>query len=196
MTNYDRLIEFVREKQTGHPFAGFDHVERVHQISLELAKGLEVDEELLRTAAYLHDIAVPVFGAERHHERAAEVADALLDEIGFPREKKAALYEVINTHTRYYATEPKSLEAKILKDADGIDYIGAVGVLRGVIRGFRSKKYDGNVSGHGVQLLESLIQNAIGTFTTEKGQKMAEVRIELIRQYIHELQYEMLQKAD
>jgi uncharacterized protein len=196
MTDFNRLIEYVKEKHTGHPFAGFDHVERVHQICLELAKGLEVDEELLRTAAYLHDIAVPVFGAERHNERAAEVAADLLEEIGFPATKKAPLFEAIHTHTRYYETNPQTVEAKILKDADGIDYIGTVGILRGVVRSLRNKSYDGNVSENATKMMENLIATSAGTFSTDKGQKMAEDRMNAVKRYIAEIQAEMQQKAE
>lgn len=196
MTDFNRLIDYAKEKHTGHPFAAFDHVERVHQICMELAKGLEVDEELLRTAAYLHDIAVPVLGAEKHNEKALEVAGDFLKEVGFPESKVDALYEAINTHTRYYNTVPKSIEAQILKDADGIDYIGVVGILRSVMRSSRSKKYDGNVSEHGVALLQSLIDSSKGTFSTEKGKMMAEERMNMVQKYIDRLQDEIQLKVE
>ena len=35
---------------------------------MELAKGLDVDMDVLRVAAYLHDIAVPVLGADKREQ--------------------------------------------------------------------------------------------------------------------------------
>lgn len=181
MVDYDKVITFVKAKQSNHPFAGFDHIERVHNICMELAKGVDVDIDVLRVAAYLHDIAVPVLGPAKHHERAAEVVGDLLDKVGLAPEKQKLVFDIIRTHTRYSKTDPITLEAKILKDADGIDYLGAVGIMRGVLRSFQNKIYAGNVSSQGKQILDDLLNNVEGTFATEKGRQMANERIEFIK---------------
>ncbi|MFA5527848.1 MAG: HD domain-containing protein [Peptostreptococcales bacterium] len=191
MVDYKSIKEYVMKIHSNHPFAGYDHVERVHGICMELSQGLDVDEDVLRVAAYLHDIAVPIYGAEKHYEKALDVVEGLLRDWGLPEEKYDAVFEAIRTHTRYSNSEPKSLEAKILKDADGIDYLGAVGILRGVLRGYTSGKYKGNVSTNGKILLNNLIDTARGTFSTEKGKKIAEERMDFIKNFIERLDGEI-----
>jgi uncharacterized protein len=192
MVNYEKLINYVNTKQAGHPFAGTDHVERVHNLCLVLAEGLKVDMEVLRVAAYLHDIAVPVFGPTKHNEQAEEVVGNLLSEIGLASEKQKVVFEAIRTHTRYYNLKPTSIEAEILKDADGIDYLGAVGIARGVLRSFKNGKYSGNVSLEGKGILLNLLDGIESTFATKKGKKMANDRIAFIKLYIKELEEELL----
>ncbi len=191
MIDYEKLIAFVKEKHAVHPFAGIDHIERVHDISLALAKGTAADVDVLRVGAYLHDIAVPVFGPDKHNERAAEVVGDLLDKVGVPGEKQKQVFDIIRTHTRYLKTEPSTLEAKILKDADGVDYLGAVGIMRGVMRSFRNKSYAGNVSSQGKQILGNLLNNIEETFATEKGKQMAKDRIDFIKMFIERLDKEI-----
>lgn len=191
MIDYEQLVAFVKEKQTNHPFASYDHVERVHNLCLVLAKGQDIDMDILRVAAYVHDIAVPVLGPAGHHDRAAEVAGDLLDRIGLPKEKHPLVYDVIRMHTRYSKTEPKALEAIILKDADGLDYIGAVGIMRSVLRCQQRKLYDGNVSRQGNVVLDDLIKTVTGTFVTPLARQMAEERMEVVRQFKRQLEKEI-----
>lgn len=190
MVNYEILRRFVQEKHSGHPFAGWDHILRVHDLCLKLAEGLKVDQDVLRVAAYLHDIAVPVFGPEKHNIRAAEVVGRLLWEIGVPEEKHAAIFDAVKTHTRYASLVAESLEAKILRDADGLDYLGAIGILRNVLRSFKRGSYDGDVSVGGRQLVAELYERVEGTFETGKAKKIAEERIEFIKKFIKRLDEE------
>lgn len=191
MIDYAKLRAFVEEKQTGHPFAGFDHVQRVHDICLKLADGLEIDRNVLECAAYLHDIAVPVFGPEQHYERAQEAAGDILAQVGLPKEKHKLVFDAIKTHTRYIDVTPETIEGKVLKDADGIDYLGAIGIMRGVLRSYRNKSYSGNVSTEGKQTLTKLVDKVDKTFSTEKGKAMAKERIDFISGFLRRLDEEI-----
>ncbi len=81
MIDYEKLKNFVKEKHLNHPIAGFDHIERVHDLCLHLSEGLNIDKEHLRVAAYLHDIAVPPYGPLKHNEKAPEVIGTLLSDL-------------------------------------------------------------------------------------------------------------------
>lgn len=191
MINWDKLIEFVKDKHIGHHFAGFDHVERVYNLCVELSKDYDVDADVLKAAAYIHDIAVPMYGPSKHNERALEVAGDILREIGFPKEKDELVYSAIKSHTRYEDIKPESIEAKILKDADGIDYLGSIGILRGVARGLKNGSYTGNVSGEGTNLLNGLVDKVSGSFETKRGNDMAEDRIQFINSFMERLKVEI-----
>jgi len=64
--------------------------------------------------------------------------------------------------------------------------------MRGVIREYRSGKYKGNVTEHGQALLNNLIDTTNGTFSTDKGKKMAQERIEFIKVFVEQLGGEII----
>ena len=64
----------------------------------------------------------------------ARERQAILERLGFPPEKIPLVVEIIRTHQP--AQEPESLEGKILRDADILEQLGAIGILR---HGFQSR---------------------------------------------------------
>jgi uncharacterized protein len=196
MVDYPKLQAFVEKTQV-HPVAGLDHTKRVHDICMMIArKKQNVDYDVLKVAAYLHDVAVPVFGNKNHHEKAAQAIGDLLNEIGLPAEKHGRVLEAIRTHSRQEKDlVPATIEAQILKDADGIDGIGAVGILRAVLRSFKSGAYDGDVNKNGVRLVNSRminIQGADRTFFTEEGKQMAEEKVKFHQLFMRQLEDELI----
>ena len=105
--------------------------------------------------------------------------------------KQKQVFDIIRTHTRYTKTEPLTLEAKILKDADSIDYLGAIGIMRAVMRSFRNKSYAGNVSTQGKQILGDLIDTVDDAFATEKGKQIGKERIDFINMFMKRLDKEL-----
>jgi len=68
-------------------------------------------------------------------ELGAEKALPVLERIGFPQEKRAAVLHAIRVHDVAAAPEDRtSLESKILYDADKLDTLGVVGILRYIRR--------------------------------------------------------------
>lgn len=110
------------------------HVERVRKLCLHIAEVEGADKNTLEIAAYLHDVGRHdqdlSKGKVCHAEKGAERARPLLE--GFPLsvEQKANIIHCIRTHRFRGGHVPKTLEAKILFDADKLDAIGAVGVGR------------------------------------------------------------------
>ncbi len=127
-----RLIkEYSREKMDRLGLFGWPHVQRVLRLCVELTKleGADVDIEVLKTAALLHDVAKYL---EKNDPRidhgvvGAQMAEAFLKKCGFPEQKVDAVCHAIKVHT--HSEEPKSVEAKILHDADFLDKLGATGI--------------------------------------------------------------------
>ena len=113
---------------------GPDHSERVLQTALTLGRRMGARLEILAPAALLHDIGRREESQSRgricHAERGAELAAPLLPELGYSVAEVAAICHCIRAHRYRSATEPASLEAQILFDADKLDSIGAVGIGR------------------------------------------------------------------
>jgi len=113
---------------------GPDHIDRVHRTALYIGSLMGAELEILSTAALLHDIGrryeMEQQGGICHAEKGAELARDILQELGFPAEKIEAIAHCIQTHRYRGENVPKSLEAKILFDADKLDSIGAIGIGR------------------------------------------------------------------
>jgi uncharacterized protein len=127
-----KLATFIG--QYNHPGWGIAHSERVYELALELTKQQEtdVDQDALLAAAYLHDVgALEPYRQEGvdHAERSAAIAEEMLLSVGFPTNKIPLVKEIILGHT-VNAPPPTSTEAIVFRDADFLDFLGAIGVTR------------------------------------------------------------------
>lgn len=121
----------------GDPAHDFTHVERVLTMAERLAREEGADLAVVRTAALLHDIARGdeeegmglVAEAETDHALlAARRARSLLAGADLPFVE--AVVHAIEAHRYRNGIEPRTIEARVLFDADKLDAIGAVGVAR------------------------------------------------------------------
>ena len=127
-------IRILAEKIMGDDFAhGYPHVMRVRRYAWLIVEkeGLDVDELVLELAILLHDTGRKI--GEPHAYYSALMAKALLqDRISDDRVEK--IVNAILYHSYSYARknriEPLGHEAKILSDADKLDALGIVGLVR------------------------------------------------------------------
>ncbi len=128
-------LEFARRYYPStDPVHGFDHIERVYALAERLAQSEGADLEIVRAAALLHDIegSHPA-GDERgsHHVQSADLAGEILREQGWAEERIRAVQHCIRAHRyRDNSEPPATIEAKILFDADKLDVLGAIGIVR------------------------------------------------------------------
>ena len=113
----------------------FDHIIRVYNMAVRLAKAECADLEIVRAAALLHDSQgsdpTSASGRLEHHQASAKFAAAVLAEKGWEQERIRAVQHCILAHRfRNPAEKPETLEAKIIFDADKLDALGAVGAAR------------------------------------------------------------------
>ena len=115
------------------PVHGFNHILRVYRMAERLAKAEGADLEIVRAAALLHDAEGPGVGDTRleHQHASARFAGEILAAEGWSEEKITAVQHCIRSHRfRDPSEQPQSIEAKVLFDADKLDAIGAIGVVR------------------------------------------------------------------
>lgn len=120
---------------------GFGHIERVYRLCQKIGQAEGADMEILLTAALLHDAQGSHPGAnsrDDHHLRSADFAGGVLSGMGWPADKIAAVQHCIRAHRYRKEDIPESLEAKVLFDADKLDVIGAVGVVRALAYAFQA----------------------------------------------------------
>lgn len=117
---------------------GFQHVDRVRRWALYIARedGYP-DLELVEAAALLHDIGLAAVTERRDHGRVgADIAMRFLREKAFFDESEVlAIADAIRTHNA--PPGGGGLLGTILREADTLDALGAVGVMRAF-----ASKYD------------------------------------------------------
>lgn len=135
MDVFDKIKEEVRQKMGGvNSCHEWEHTERVYNLAIQIGKKEKADLEVLRLAAVLHDIARKEQdesgGKICHAERGAVLAREILKKYNFPEEKIKNIAHCIEVHRFRKNKTPKTLEAKILHDADKLDAMGAIGLGR------------------------------------------------------------------
>ena len=122
---------------------GFDHIERVYRTCEKIGLLEGADMEILLTAALLHDASGshPGEGSRKdHHLQSAKFAAEILKKENWGKEKSDAVQHCIRAHRFRKNESPQSIEAKILFDADKLDVIGAIGVVRALAYAFQVKE--------------------------------------------------------
>jgi uncharacterized protein len=122
---------FFRNARGSHDW---DHTRRVYRLCLRIGKKEKADLDVLRLAALLHDIGrgrEDRSGGKTCHARTGAVlARGLLEKHGLDPAIVRDVVRCIRTHRFRKRTVPRTLEAKVLFDADKLDSIGAVGIGR------------------------------------------------------------------
>lgn len=132
---YIPIYEIV-EKELSCSGHNIEHIIRVYHLSKYLAKfELDVNMDVMIPAALLHDIArvkedTDKTGSIDHAVLGAEIAGDVLNKLGYEKKLIPQIKDCIKTHRFRSNNHPKSIEAKILFDADKLDCIGAVGIAR------------------------------------------------------------------
>src|SRR5579864_7884812 len=120
------------------PAHGWEHIERVYNLALYLAQREGGDAFIVGMAALLHDLGrmSHALDASRHHaDLSVEQAAELLAVHRLPAQAQDAITHAIAAHSFSLGIEPRTLEAKIVRDADRLDSLGAIGILRWAITG-------------------------------------------------------------
>ncbi len=181
--------DIARQMLGNATFAGLDHAERILQIVEDIGQREGADLDILRVAALLHDIGVPV-NKPRHYEIGALMARGILSQLGFTEDEIEPIAHVIEAHSRYGGPDPQTIEGKILQDADAVEYVGAIGLARAFARGLESGAYRGDVS-ELPALIDGLIERVDGTLHTERGQALVRERIAYLRAFQERLKAEL-----
>lgn len=112
----------------------FSHIQRVYNMAERLARIEGGDLEIVHAAALLHDSRGTMPGSNEraeHHLASAVFAAEVLAEEGWPQDRIEAVQHCIRAHRfRDKRERPETIEAKVVFDADKLDDLGAVGVMR------------------------------------------------------------------
>jgi uncharacterized protein len=129
-----RLVELVVTHAQADGAHDLSHLNRVWANAQGLLRSTAGANSLVVMAAcYLHDLVnLPKDHPERSKASllSARKGVARLAELRFPREALPGVAHAIEAHSYSANVEARTIEAKIVQDADRIDALGAVGLAR------------------------------------------------------------------
>jgi HD superfamily phosphodiesterase len=122
---------------TGH---GWLHTDRVRRNILTLAAEEGVDPVLAELAALLHDVGRTQPGPERQHgDRSATLAEPVLAGLSLTAEERQVVLHAVRWHN---SGRDDTLLLCVLRDADMLDGLGALGLMRAFMSKSHLLPYD------------------------------------------------------
>ena len=126
------LRGLVAQRMKADPAHDLAHLDRVWS-NAEVIADEQTDMQVLLAACYLHDlINLPKNDPDRHFasRRSAQEAEPILRNLGFDDTSVLAAQHAIEAHSFSANIPPRTAEARILRDADRLDALGAIGIAR------------------------------------------------------------------
>jgi uncharacterized protein len=185
-----------------------EHVHRVLNYAIEIAEnesgaGCEIDFDILTVACLLHDIARPEQFADSRIDHAVfggvKAYDWLVSS-GYSANFANLVKACVETHRFRSDDPPKSIEAKILFDADKLDACGAMGIARTLLHNAHTMRplysldenslvQDGQDDEQNSFLKEYKykLEKLYDRFYTDYGSKLAEKRKEAAKSFYNAL---------
>ncbi|MGM9891753.1 HD domain-containing protein [Limosilactobacillus sp.] len=136
-------IDKLGEDSTGH---GMDHINRVVKMAKKIALGEGVDPFVPVAAAYLHDTIDEKLVA--NVDEAKEELWTYLEQNGFDDADIVTIMDVITNISFAHTLDDEPIHltkvGEIVRDADWLDAIGAIGIIRAIYYGgaHHEKIYD------------------------------------------------------
>jgi uncharacterized protein len=181
------IAEYIR--RAAQPREKFSHQPRLYALATSLAEGRSYDDDIVFAGAWLHDLGVFVghrpenlaeLAAWDHIAYAAKVVPAVLSKAGFPPEKIPAVVEVIRTHMP--SGDPTTFEGTLLRDADILEQLGGVGILRTVCKVGRDTRFP--TFAEAVAALERNAATLVGCLRLPAAIKAAEPRLAILSAFL------------
>jgi uncharacterized protein len=202
----DELESYVKETLSAdHSGHGYAHALRVRSLAEAIQEKEGGNRRIISASALVHDTIDSKLFANPEAEITKLQAE--LKKLAYTDEEISAIITII-THMSWHLHDQseKSLEAKIVEDADRLEALGAIGLVRTIEYGAsknRSFYEESNLKkekGQTVfaQSTETTLSHFYdkllkleGTFQTPTGEKMAKKRADFLRDFLKEFYREL-----
>ena len=192
-------------QQGGDVAHDLEHVRRVVRNAQALAAAEQARLEVVLPAAWLHDcVTVPKDSPRRAQASrlAAEQAVAWLHAWGYPAALLPEIAHAIEAHSFSAGVTARTIEARVVQDADRLEAIGAVGLARCLmLSGVMGRPLyapddpfcetrspdDGAAA---VDHFHTKLLKLEGTMQTESGRREARQRTDYLRGFLAQLRHE------
>ena len=133
MSVLDLIKTDIKKIMHNDPAHDFDHIMRVYKNAQQIIKKEKVNETLVLSAVLLHDVVSFPKSDKRSKNssiESAKKAKTILKKYDFTSDEITIVCDAISEHSFSQKKTPKTIEGKILQDADRLDALGAIGIAR------------------------------------------------------------------
>ena len=192
MQDFRLQIEQYLQREAA-PVYKYGHQPRLYLLAQQIAARTNPapihDDDVVFAAAYLHDLGVFIghrpedptaLQQWNHVAYVCDRAPELLISFGFPADKISAVLACIREHQPHDI--PHSFEATLLRDADILEQLGAIGILR------TAAKLGSDTRFHMLSDAHSSLQRALDTLPAlirlNATRELALPRIQILREFL------------
>lgn len=202
-----QLRAIIKREMAQDPAHDIAHLDRVWANAHRIATSEDnVNLRVLLAAAYFHDLVnLPKDASNRSEASTLSAVKAapFLQDLGYTPDEIKAAQHAIAAHSYSAGIAPESFEAEILRDADRLDALGAVGIARTfMVAGTMGRPLlDPNDPFAAARPLDDQLWSIDHwhlkllqlprEMVTEKGRKIAAKRARLMLAYLRQLAKEM-----
>jgi uncharacterized protein len=190
---------FLREyiEQQARPVYKIGHQPRLYALTQSIGRDLLFDDDAVFAAVYLHDLGVFVGHRPEdpdlltrwdHVAYATAKAPSILRRAGFPEHKIEAVLQIIREHQP--GDKPSSIESEIVRDADILEQLGAVGCLRTAAKLGSDTRFATFADVN--QSLKRTLTTLPSLLRLPAAQRLAEAKIAALRNFLFSLEVESI----
>ncbi len=208
-TNWENIFEnkISIVATSDDPAHYLNHFKRVVTMAKKLCLLENANADVVIPAAWLHDLViVPKNSPLRSQasKMSAEKAIEFLREINYPEQFHDAIAHAIEGHSFSANIEVKTIEAKIVQDADRLDGLGAIGIARCfATAGLMKRSFyqaedpfcenrNPDDQNYTIDHFYQKLFKTADTLKTQSGKIEAAARIQFMQQYLNILRSEIL----
>ena len=199
----ESFVESIKPADGAHDIG---HICRVVANTRHLTALEGADALITHTAAWLHD-CVPIAKDDSRRSLgsrlAAQAAIEFLTSTPFPQDRLDQVHHAIEAHSFSAGIPARSLEAKVVQDADRLDSLGAIGIARCLMVGGRLDRpllglddpfcdsREPDDSRYTLDHFYAKLLKLPATMQTAAGRDMAEQRAIVMRRFLATLRAEL-----
>ncbi|MGE5762287.1 MAG: HD domain-containing protein [Gemmatimonadota bacterium] len=189
LADWRQNVRAFAEAHLQHTAWGPAHARRDYEMTLTLARaqGTVVDTDALYAAAYLHDMGgLPPYALPGvdHGDRSAQLVDSVLRDAGFPMEK-VELVKEIASHHQYYRPPDTLAVAILFRDADILDFLGAIDVAR--ILSVTTRETFAPDLPHAVEVIRRHMLEMPGRLQSDAAKRIGQRRVLEMQRFLDDL---------
>ncbi len=197
----ERTEAMVRQRMAGQGAGhGIDHVLRVRNLALQLHSQVGGDRLVIELAALLHDVGDAKF--HDGQERSGEFTREILGDLNAATETVERVADIVDRISFRKNVDPETLciEGKIVQDADRLDALGAIGIVRTIEYGAEFGQpfwsADPHVTKTGVGHFHEKLFKLKKLMNTAPAREMAEDREHFMRLFLNQFLLESEPQED
>jgi uncharacterized protein len=189
----ESVINYIRKE--AHPQDKFGHQPRLYALAVRIGEGLAYDDDVVFAAAWMHDLGVFIghrpsdpleLALWNHIPYTVQHARTLLAGWGFPSAKLDKVAAAIATHQPH--DTPIEIEAVLLRDADILEQLGAIGAIRALVKVGRDTRYPTYSSV--LPVLKKAVEELPSKLNLTTSRLLAAPRVERLRSWIEQIENE------